>query len=332
MSKTDLYQLPQPGSFAAYAEHARTRASVDDTTTEHWLSHLSGHTTDLTLPTDAPRPAIRTYDSTRLDFTLNETLVAKLRTVAATARVSTQTLLMAAFQLVLHTVTRQNDIVLGVPTSGQVQAGMDTLVGHCVHVLPFRVQLDRASTFETHAQKLNQIILDGLEHQNIPFTELVQHLNRPRDPSRIPLIPVAFGMGRSLKRPQFSGLQASLRVVPRTSESFELYVYVTEDGSAFEISWSYNSSLFEAATVTHWQRCFNAVLDNIAILGTQRPLADIDVLAPDDRQDLLLRAHGPHLPLEPHVPVSARITAVAARYPEHTAVIDSRGKHDYRKR
>ena len=76
-------------------------------------------------------------------------------------------------------------------------------------------------------------------------------LERPRDPSRIPLIPVAFGMGRSLKRPEFHGLETRLRVVPRVSESFELYVYLTEDGDGLEVSWSYNLDLFSAASIEH---------------------------------------------------------------------------------
>lgn len=323
-------ELPRAESFAAYAERIHARDAQDKASIDHWLAHLSGYSTDLTLPIDAPRPATRCYDSSRLDFALTEALASKLRAQAANARVSTQTLLMSAFQLLLHALTRQTDIVLGVPTAGQVNAGMEALVGHCVHVLPFRVQLELGSTFGAHAQRLNRTVLDGLEHQGTTFSELLEHLGRPRDQSRIPLIPVAFGMGRSLKYPKFSGLETNLRVVPRTSESFELYVYVTEDAGGLEVSWSYSSVLFEAATVAHWHRCFNAILNRIADAGLEQRLSDIDVLAPEDRQSILQLAQGPQCALTPHEPVAQRIATVAHAFPERVAVIDATGLHSYR--
>src|SRR5690606_39232804 len=144
-----------------------------------------------------------------------------------------------------------------------------------------------------HAKKLHGVMLDGLEHQRTTFSDLLHHLNRPRDPSRIPLIPVAFGMGRSLKRPPFSGLDTRLSVIPRVSESFELYVYLTEDRDGLEISWSYNRNLFQRETIEQWQRCFATILGGLARAGTEQRLDDIEVLDPHDRQRLLDFARGP---------------------------------------
>jgi amino acid adenylation domain-containing protein len=319
-------------SFAAYAaeESAYEKTDVAVADQSFWLEHLKGQSEDLTLPGDAARPAQRTYNSARLDYPLEAALVAKLRELAAASNTSMQTLLMAAFQLVLHAVSRQSDIVLGVPTSGQAAVGLDVLVGHCVHVLPIRVLLDPSQSFGEHARRLNAIMLDGLEHQRTTFSDLLHKLNRPRDPSRIPLIPVAFGMGRSMKRPAFSGLETRLSVVPRISESFELYVYLTEDRDGLEVSWSYNRDLFTPETIAQWQRCFAAVLSALARAGTAQRLGAIDVLDPSDRARLLALARGPSVDHSAHQSVSDRIAERGREQPERTAVIDAFGEHSYR--
>jgi amino acid adenylation domain-containing protein len=323
-------RLTPPNSFAHYrAASVREQSCAPDDTLPYWLTHLAGHASDLTLPTDAHRPIHRTYDSTRLDYSFDQELVGRIREMAASAGVSTQTMLMSAFQLVLRALTGEHDIVLGVPTAGQAALGLDTLVGNWVHVLPIRVHLDDSTTFETHARHVHQTMLNGLEHQHITFTELLPHLERPRDASRIPLLPVAFGMGRSVRRPAFSGVNTRLRVVPRTSETFELYVYVTEDGPSLEVSWSYNTALFGADTIARWQRCFNATLQNLVQRGSQQPLSEVAVQAQADRERVLTLARGVEPPVEPYQSVSARIAAVALQFPERVAVIDANGEHTH---
>ncbi|HTV17629.1 MAG TPA: condensation domain-containing protein, partial [Polyangiaceae bacterium] len=319
-------------SFARYAagESAYEATPVASADKAFWVEHLKGLSEDLTLPSDAARPAVRTYDSARIDFALDGALVAKLRELAASSSTSTQTLLMAAFQLLLYSVSRQSDLVLGVPTSGQAAVGADVLVGHCVHVLPVRTLLDPSATFAAHAKQLQGVMLECLDHQRTTFSELLHELNRPRDPSRIPLIPVAFGMGRSLKRPAFSGLDTRLSVVPRVSESFELYVYLTEDRDGLEVSWSYNRNLFQLETIEQWQRCFGAILASLARAGTAQKLDEIEVLDARDRQRLLDFARGPQLVRAAHEPVGERIAARALAQPDRVAVIDSAGEHSYR--
>jgi amino acid adenylation domain-containing protein len=324
-------ELPPAESFAEYAgeEHAYASSPASDADQAFWLDHLKGQTDDLTLPTDAPRPAQRSYRSTRLDFALDARVVARLRELAAKGSTSLQTLLMAAFQLLLFRLTRQPDIVLGVPTSGQAAVGRDALVGHCVHVLPIRVVVDPSATFAVHTRRLNGLFLDCLEHQRTTFSELLPKLERPRDPSRIPLVQVAFGMGRSLKRPPFKGIDARLRVVPRISESFELYMYLTEDGDSLESSWSYNSDLFSAETILRWQRSYAAILTRLCELGTEQALDGIDVLDAADRRALLDLAIGPVVRRPEHVPVSDRIAQMAREQPDAVALIDLGGAHTY---
>lgn len=323
--------LPPAESFASYArlEHEYLRSSQASQDQAFWLKHLEGQSEDLNLPTDRPRPAQRTYSATRSDHHLSQELVSQVRAAAAAAGCTPQTFLFAAFQVLLFRLSRQQDIICGVPTSGQAAAGMDPLVGHCVHVLPLRLLIDPEKSLAAHIREVHRVMLDGLEHQRATFSELLPLLARPRDPSRPALIQAAFGMGRSQKRPRFAGLETALRVVPRVSETFDLYVYATEDRGKLEVSWSYNTDLFDRETIELWQRCFATLTSRMASGQLDEPLARVQLLADADRSALLELAQGPVVDRGAFTAVPAAISRQAATTPDAIALVDRAGAYSY---
>jgi amino acid adenylation domain-containing protein len=323
--------LPRAASFAAYAAAEFTeRSSAEAREGERfWLDHLRGQTDDLDLPIDEARPAHRSFRSTRSDQELSASVVERVRAAATRASCTAQTLLLGAFQLLLYRLSRQTDLIVGIPTSGQAAAGFESLVGHCVHVLPLRTLIDPDKRVSQHLTELHGAMLDGLDHQQATFTELLHKLKRPRDPSRPALIQVAFGMGRSQKRPTFAGLDTWVYVVPRISESFELYVYATDVGGAFEVSWSYSTDLFSEATIGVWQRCFATIIDEFIAAPDARTLAEISSVAKSDRDRLLDLALGASVAHSPHVPVHRMIAQQAMTQPNKEAIHDIQGAHSY---
>jgi amino acid adenylation domain-containing protein len=325
-------KLPTAQSFAEYGElEDEYRASGKATeAAAFWVRHLSGQSEDLSLPTDRPRPAQRSYRGARIDQQLTPEFAKRIRKASANLGVTTQTFLLSAFELLISRLSRQVDFVCGVPASGQAAVGMDSLVGHCVHVLPVRCQIDPARSVKAHIQATQRTMLDCLEHERATFTEILPKLNRSRDPSRPALVQVAFGMGRSQKRPQFAGINTALRVVPRVRESFELYVYATENLGGLEVSWSYNEDLFDAQTIELWQRCFATLVTGLLDTGSDVVVSVLPLLEAEDRAKLIELSRGPVVERGAHLPVHQAFAAHVARAPDRTAVIDADGPHSYR--
>jgi len=323
--------LPPARAFTEYAaqEEQYRRSGRAAESEAFWVKHLAGQTEDLNLPTDRPRPALRTYRATRLDQQLSPELADAVRRASAKAAVTPQSFLLTAFEILIHRLSRQADFVCGVPTSGQAAAGMESLVGHCVHVLPLRCQIDGATSIRQQLAATQATMLDCLDHQRATFTEVLPKLSRPRDPSRPALIQVAFGMGRSQKRPKFAGLNTALRVVPRVSETFDLYVYATDNLGGVEVSWSYNKDLFDQGTIEVWQRCFSELVTAMTSGDLDRSLATAPLLASEDYQRTVEVARGPVVARTRHVPAHASFAALALEQPDRIAAIDRAGSHTF---
>lgn len=283
--------VPTPVPFSQYAEyqHAFCQSPRHEQTEQFWLTQYQGAVPVLSLPTDFPRPALRTYKSHRLDFPLDNELVAALKQVGLRAGCSFVTTLTAAFEVFLYRLTKQTDIVVGLPAAGQSEAGLARLIGHCVNLLPLRSRPAGTLRFTDFLRQRKTELLDAYEHQNFTFSSLLQRLALARDPARVPLVPVAFNIDMGLTNEvEFHGLEFRLLKNPRAYETFELFLNASGSEQALLLEWSYNTALFRPETIARlmasFERLIREIVRNPASGLQDLPLTDATQLAATYRQ------------------------------------------------
>ena len=246
--------LPPAPSFLAYAAAHQvegSRAALD-----YWVDCLSPGPPPLALPTDQPRPAVRSYRGARVSRPLPPALGASLRRLGASEGCTLPATLLAAYTLLLRRRSGQDDFVVWVPAAGQSEAEAE-LVGHCVSLLPLRVPAPDALPFTAFLRATRTALLDGAEHQNYSLNELMQALDRP-----VP-ITTTFNVDRFPGDLGFSGLSARIAHAPRRFFQFDLGLNVIEDGDALELEADYSVDLFDEATVQGWLEDLHALLEGV---------------------------------------------------------------------
>jgi amino acid adenylation domain-containing protein len=269
--------LPKPFQFSAYAElmEAFTNSKEYTKMESYWLEKYRQLPPRLEMPTDGQRPANRTFVCRRDDFVLDGTILDRVKNFSKSANTSLVNTVMAVFEVFLHKITGQDDLVVGVPTAGQAGTDNLVLVGHCVNLLPIRTRVQSSWTFLEYLSNRKKELLDDYDHQLYTFGNLIQHLNIPRDPSRIPLVPVIFNIDMGMdSQVQFSGLSYELFSNPRKYENFELFLNLTNKGKDLIFEWSYNTDLFKKDTVAYWMEGFLGLLDDL----TNNPQLKIEEL------------------------------------------------------
>ena len=95
--------------------------------------------TETTLPTDRPRPPVQTYRGDAHTWTLAHELAERIRALAARQRATLFIVKLAAFQVLLHRLTGQDEIILGTATAGRNRPEWEDVVGYCLNQVPLRV-------------------------------------------------------------------------------------------------------------------------------------------------------------------------------------------------
>ncbi|GAB3384688.1 non-ribosomal peptide synthetase [Lysobacter fragariae] len=256
--------LPAASSFATFAANEVEQQSdaAHATDAAYWLSRFPGEAPVLELPTDHPRPALRSFASAREDHVLDEALLTALRRLGARRGVSLFATLLAGFSGLLSRLTGQADVVVGIPAAGQPIVGSDDLVGHCVNTLPLRFDIDSSQPFTHFLDAAQATLLDALEHQRHTFGTLLKKLRVRRDPARMPLVSVLFNLDQALDHEStaFTGVAMEFDSNPRSFETFELFVNAVQTHGQLRIECQYNRDLFDAATIRRWLRAFETLL------------------------------------------------------------------------
>ncbi|MFD1468693.1 amino acid adenylation domain-containing protein [Hymenobacter caeli] len=262
-------ELPAPPSFGCYAEAQAAYYQSEEyhRTEQFWVEQFRGPVPALDVPTDRPRPAARTYASNRRDHPLPSPLVAALKKTGQQAGCSFVTTLLAVFEVLLHQLTGQEDLVVGLPAAGQAALADGRLVGHCVNLLPLRSRPAGELRFVDFLLQRKAALFDVYDHQNLTFGSLLKKLPSARATGRIPLVPVVFNIDLGLDNDvAFNGLSHRLTSFPRAYESFELFVNASGSQAELLMEWSYNTALFDAATIdqmmARFERLIGAIVDS----------------------------------------------------------------------
>ena len=257
--------IPDPVSYEQYAASMREYHESDEGSRDEafWLAQFADGIPVLDLPTDRPRPALKTFNGARCDHTIPADLGGQIRKRGAKIGCSLFHMMLTGFEAYLARLTGQDDIVIGIPTAGQTAMQMDDCIGHCVNTLPYRTQIDLDQTMIDAAKATRGRVLDVLEHQRCTFGTLLRKLAPPRDPGRPAIFSVMFNVDPAIKGKDlgFVDIDAEVIVEPREFESFEWFIngVVTESGE-IELQCQYNTDLFDAETISGYLAGFAAFM------------------------------------------------------------------------
>jgi amino acid adenylation domain-containing protein len=251
-AKDEPVHLEPAPLFTDYAlqELVLTESNAYKETEQYWLKQFEGSNHLLNLLTDYPRPALRTYKSHREDLVMDGDLTNRVKQLGKSTGSSFVTTLLAAFEVYLQQLTGQDEIILALPAAGQSATDNYRLVGHCVNLLALRSYPKGDISFKDYLKQRRTDILDAYDHQLYAFGSLLKKLAIPRDPSRVPLVPVMFNIDMGLDDDvAFYGLQHTLISNPREYENFEIFLNIAGKDASPTLEWSYNTQLFKASTI-----------------------------------------------------------------------------------
>lgn len=316
---------PSPLPAPTYADYVRWCA--EDAASEgmraheaHWLAQYDGAPAPvLDLPTDRPRPRLRDVASDRRDRRIDAAPVEALRRVAAAQGASLFAALFAAFTATLARLTRQDDLVVGVPLAGQAASGFTGLVGHAVNLLPVRTTVDRGSSAADHLGRCATTLLDAFDHGTLTYGTLLRRLQVPRDPGRLPLVSVMFNLDTGTDVVTgFPGLGVRMASNPRVCETFELFVNLQASAAGLRVEAQYATALFDAATVDRWLDLFEATVAAMGATPAQA-LNRLDVMPPAARA-ALAALQPPPAPRDPTARMHTGFARQARATPERPAL------------
>jgi len=325
--------LPElPLQYADYAIWQRTYVSgeVLSSGQQYWKKKLAG-IEPLNLPTDYPRPAVQSKKGAVTTFSIGKEVAEKLHQLSKQQETTLYVTLLSAFKVLLFRYTGQQNICIGTPVAGRRQPELESMAGFFVDTLPLYSKLQADGSFNTLLQEVKEALLEGYEHQDLPFEKIVEAVSDNRDLSRTPLFQAMFVLqdAPDMADVQMNGLTLSPGDIEHKISKFDITAAVTEKQDELSVELEYSTDLFCHDTIERMAGHFEQLLQSIA-LDSAQSLHRLQMLSPAEEQQLLKTFNESAVPYPQDKHIIDLFDEQVALIPEATALIFKNSTLSYR--
>jgi amino acid adenylation domain-containing protein len=260
---------------------------------DYWHKKLEGELPPLDLPIDFPRPVVRRFQGASHAFTIDNKLTDRIYKLCREEDSTLNMFMVAAFLVLLHRYSGQEDIVIGSPVAGRNQPGFEKVLGHFINLVVLRGNLSGNPGFSDFLKQIKQTVIEALQHQDFPFPLLVEKLNVVRDPSRTPVFQAALafqsgslGLFKGGTEEDGARLRGERYPIADQEGEADLTLELFERDRKLTALLKYNPDLFYAETIVRMTGHFNMLLESIATNPLQS-LSNLNLLTDKERYLLL---------------------------------------------
>jgi len=284
-------ELPElPVQYADFAQWQRERLTGEilDRHMAYWEERLDGCPSVLQLPADHPRPALQTFNGAAEEFDLGDQLSADIRRLAQSRNATTYMVLLAAFQVLLHRYTGQEEILVGSPIAGRTHQEIEGSIGFFVNTLVQRADLTRGQSFADLIAEVRRTAIESYHYQELPFEKLVDAIQPERNLSHSPLVQVLFVFQNTpVAKSTFSGLDVKTMWVSTETAKFDWMLSMGDRGGTLRGALEFNSDLFEASTVRRVLGHFRNLLASV-VRDPEQEVSRLPLLSTAEKERILV--------------------------------------------
>ncbi|MCP5053848.1 MAG: amino acid adenylation domain-containing protein, partial [bacterium] len=255
----------------------------------YWLKEFSGELPVLDLPSDYTRPLVQHYEGRELRFYIGEEVTAALLELCLHTESTLYMVLLAACNVLLSKLSRQEDIIIGTPVAARKHADLQDIIGMFVNTLAVRNTPFGHLGFKVFLKQVKERTLDVFENQDYPFEELVDKTSVKRDTGRHPVFDVLFNFLNQADV-QLNVSEADYDEIVDTGTAkanFDLTFQGTQVGDVIYFTLSYGTSLYKSETVERFITYFKNILSEITRTPGTR-LSTIDYIPTNEKERLII--------------------------------------------
>jgi thioesterase domain-containing protein len=258
-----LAELPiQYGDFAVWQEKWLQSDGLKRQL-DYWARQLAGLPL-LEVPTDRPRPPVQTFNGNIESVLLPRELTDRVESLGSREKVTSFTVMLAAFQMLLRRHCGRDDVFVGTALARRASVKLEPVIGLFINPLVLRTDLSGDPSFLDLLARVRETVLGAFANQDVPFERVVDAVQPKRDPSRHPVFQVNFLFQRDFVQP-FSASGLTLTAIPSVSPGaiYDLNFFLVERAEGWRASCEYNTDLYDLGTIRRLLGQFQSLLEGV---------------------------------------------------------------------
>lgn len=254
---------------------------------EYWMERYSGQLPLLQLKTDFTRPEQMSFKGAELSLLIDNELNDRFVDATKSLKVSRYNLAFAAYQLFLHKLSSQEDLIVGTPLTNRPDRRFESTIGMFVNTLPLRSQISLGQSFEEMILETKQEIKSSFDNADYSLDDLINALGVKRDLSRNPLFDSMFVYQNfELDGEEIGNKNLSYVDFNEKISRYDLSCVIYDFKDSLKIHFEYSSDLFTEETIQRYLDYFIEIMQ-FGMQNLNAPLTDFPSYISREESDFM---------------------------------------------
>lgn len=281
-----------PQLTTSYSDIARQRAqrTTDQAGLDFWRTELDG-VAELPLPADRPGHGVGAGMIT-LRREIDPAVVQGLSGLARECGTSLFSAALSCYALLLHRCTGRTDFLIGTPAAGRTDAVTQPMVGCFLNTVCVRIVINPDASVADLVRTTGAALSRTLQHQDVPFGEVVRAVGAERGNARNPLY-TAFCSVLDEAAPAFemAGIRTEPVVADYAVARFDLNATFALGLQRPTVQMEFSDALFERDTAERLADRLARIFDWVAADNSLR-VSDVPLVGRAERDTVLNLLNG----------------------------------------
>ncbi|PEP89080.1 non-ribosomal peptide synthetase [Bacillus toyonensis] len=252
------------------------------TSKNYWRAKLGGALPWSSFPSSVSKLLIDSYKEGAYQSIIDADLTYAIHHFSKRHRISKYRVLLSIYIVLLHQMTNQTDLVVGIPVNMRERNTQEQDVfGYFVNTVPLRITFSPDDTFMNLIQKVNVLVQEALVHKEYPIHHMTNSFHATEEQVNPSLYATVFNM---VTLPSFhmKGLETKVITHQKRVGIFDMVwrmMQIEENQLQLEID--YNAELYTEQDVQTFVKRFQHIIQTL-LINSACPLQDVDILLPQD--------------------------------------------------
>jgi len=253
-----------------------------------WLDMFNEEVPVLRLPTDYPRPSLKSYEGSHGYFSVKGEEHRVLKEISAKENTSLYVVLLSIYYVFLAKISGQEDIVLGTPINSRQNKALNNMIGLFVKTVPLRNYPRGNKTFREFLNEISRQLFQVYKNQDYTYEELVRKILKERDASRNPLFDVLFNfIYMDMKEIDMPRLEVKPYRFKTRRVGFDLELICEGTYEELFFKLSYSTKLFKEETIHRFIAYYREILGKV-IKDPEVRISALEMIPPGEKKQILL--------------------------------------------
>ncbi len=252
-----------------------------------FLDKLNGELPVVSLNTDYTRGINKSFKGNKIKKVINFKLKEKLVKFSKENNITLNNLFLGVFNFVISKYTYNEDIIIGIATSGREFRQELNTTGMFVKTLPYRIEIDLDNSFLEYIKQTQVLMLEVIENSSYSLEEMVKDLKVKRDISRNPLFDIVY-VYQNAGMPQMylEGEKLEINEIKTNTSKFDMAFEILPKEEQIDLNVEYDTSLFKQETIENFALHVINALEYITE-NKEANLRDIEIISKEEKKIIL---------------------------------------------